>query len=95
VKRVAAEVGCTPVQLALAWLLAKGGDAKGGDINGGDINGGDIVPIPGTKRVTYLEENVAAADITLTHEQVRVLDESLPAAAGDRYDEGGMRSVNH
>jgi aryl-alcohol dehydrogenase-like predicted oxidoreductase len=90
VKRVAAEVGCTPVQLALAWLLAKGGDAKGGD-----INGGDIVPIPGTKRVTYLEENVAAADITLTHEQVRVLDESLPAAAGDRYDEGGMRSVNH
>jgi aryl-alcohol dehydrogenase-like predicted oxidoreductase len=78
VKRMAAEVGCTPVQLALAWLLAKGDD---------------VVPIPGTKRVSYLEENVAAADLTLTDEQVRVLDESLPPTAGDRYDEGGMRSV--
>ncbi|NJC71730.1 aldo/keto reductase [Planosporangium thailandense] len=79
VKRLAGEVGCTPVQLALAWLLAKGDD---------------IVPIPGTKRVTYLEENVAAVDVTLTDDQVRVLDESLPAAAGDRYEEGGMRTVN-
>ena len=78
VKTVAAEVGCSPVQLALAWLLAKGED---------------IAPIPGTKRVTYLEENVAAVDVTLTGEQLRVLDDALPAPAGDRYDEAGMRSV--
>jgi aryl-alcohol dehydrogenase-like predicted oxidoreductase len=88
VRRVAAEVGCSPVQLALAWLLAKGNSSTGNS-----STGNDIVPIPGTKRVAYLEENVAAADITLTDEQVRVLDESLPAAAGDRYDEGGMRTV--
>jgi aryl-alcohol dehydrogenase-like predicted oxidoreductase len=78
VKTVAAEVGCTPVQLALAWLLAKGDD---------------IVPIPGTKRVTYLEENAGAVDVTLTEDQVRVLDEALPAPAGDRYDEIGMRTL--
>jgi len=78
VRRVAAEVGCTPVQLALAWLLAKGDD---------------ILPIPGTKRVKYLEENLGAVDVTLTAEQVRVLDEALPAAAGDRYDPTGMRTL--
>ena len=78
VKAVAAEVGCTPVQLALAWLLAKGDD---------------IVPIPGTKRVKYLEENVAAVDVTLTPDQLRTLDEALPEPAGDRYDPAGMRSV--
>jgi aryl-alcohol dehydrogenase-like predicted oxidoreductase len=93
VKRVAAEVGSTPVQLALAWLLAKGNNSTGVDPKGSDSKGLDIVPIPGTKRVAYLEENVAAADITLTDEQVRVLDESLPAAAGDRYDESGMRTL--
>jgi aryl-alcohol dehydrogenase-like predicted oxidoreductase len=80
VKTVAAEVGCSPVQLALAWLLAKGED---------------IVPIPGTKRVTYLEENVAAVDVALTGEHLRVLDNALPAPAGDRYDEAGMRSLDH
>jgi aryl-alcohol dehydrogenase-like predicted oxidoreductase len=79
VRDLATEVGATPVQVALAWLLAKGDD---------------IVPIPGTKRVRYLEENAAAVDVTLTAEQVRVLDEALPHAAGDRYDEAGMRSLN-
>jgi aryl-alcohol dehydrogenase-like predicted oxidoreductase len=79
VKRMAAEVGCTPVQLALAWLLARGGD---------------IVPIPGTKRVTYLEENIGAVGVTLTDDQVRVLEKALPATAGDRYDENGMLSLN-
>ncbi|BDZ46891.1 aldo/keto reductase [Naasia aerilata] len=69
VDRVATEVGATPAQVALAWLLAQGED---------------IVPIPGTKRVERLEENVAAADITLTAEQLADLG-SLDAPAGDRY----------
>jgi aryl-alcohol dehydrogenase-like predicted oxidoreductase len=79
VRTTAAEIGCTPVQLALAWLLAKGDD---------------IVPIPGTKRVKYLEENLGALDATLTADQVRVLDDALPEPAGERYDAVGMRSLN-
>jgi aryl-alcohol dehydrogenase-like predicted oxidoreductase len=79
VRAVAADAGVTPVQVALAWLLAKGDD---------------VVPIPGTKRVRYLEENVAAADVTLTPDQLRTLDETLPEAAGDRYDEIGMRTLS-
>jgi aryl-alcohol dehydrogenase-like predicted oxidoreductase len=79
---VAGEVGCTPVQLALAWLLAQGDD---------------VVPIPGTKRVKYLEENTAAADVRLTEEQLRRLGELFPpgAVAGERYAEGGMATVEH
>jgi aryl-alcohol dehydrogenase-like predicted oxidoreductase len=79
VRQVADDAGCTPVQLALAWLLSRGED---------------VVPIPGTKRVSYLEENVAAVDVTLTPDHIRVLDETVPAAAGDRYDEVGMRNLN-
>ena len=80
VRAVADEVGCTPVQLALAWLLHQGDD---------------VVPIPGTKRVAYLEENCAAADIRLTSDQLAALDEALPAgvAAGERYPEEGMSAV--
>jgi aryl-alcohol dehydrogenase-like predicted oxidoreductase len=80
VRGLAEEVGCTPVQLALAWLLHQGDD---------------VVPIPGTKRVRYLEENVAAADIELTPEQLAALDEAMPigAAAGERYAPESMRSV--
>jgi aryl-alcohol dehydrogenase-like predicted oxidoreductase len=69
VDRVAAEVGATPAQVALAWLLAQGDD---------------IVPIPGTKRVERLEENVAAAAVTLTPEQLDDLG-SIGAPVGDRY----------
>jgi aryl-alcohol dehydrogenase-like predicted oxidoreductase len=64
--------------VALAWVLARGDD---------------VVPIPGTKRVKYLEENVAAADVTPTAQQLRTLDEALPEAAGDRYDPAGMGTV--
>jgi aryl-alcohol dehydrogenase-like predicted oxidoreductase len=80
VRDVADELGCTPVQLALAWLLHQGDD---------------VVPIPGTKRVRYLEENAAAAEVSLSDEQLRRLDELLPpgAVAGARYQEGGMASV--
>ena len=69
VKTVATEAGATPAQVALAWLLAQGDD---------------IVPIPGTKRVSRLEENVGAADLTLTADQVARLS-ALPAPTGDRY----------
>jgi aryl-alcohol dehydrogenase-like predicted oxidoreductase len=69
VDRVASEVGATPAQVALAWLLAQGED---------------VVPIPGTKRVSRLEENAAAADVVLTVEQVDDLG-SIAAPAGERY----------
>ena len=79
VEEIANEVGVTPAQLALAWVLAQGED---------------VVPIPGTKRRTYLEENIAAADIELTDEELARIDAELPEAVGDRYDEQGMRTVN-
>jgi aryl-alcohol dehydrogenase-like predicted oxidoreductase len=81
VREIAAEKGATPGQLALAWLLAQGDD---------------IVPIPGTKRRKYLEENAAAADITLTEDDLRRIEEAVPrgSAAGERYSEQQMRSVN-
>jgi aryl-alcohol dehydrogenase-like predicted oxidoreductase len=72
--------GCTPGQLALAWLLARGRD---------------IVPIPGTKRRARLEENAAAADVSLTPDEVAALQDAVPvgAAAGLRYPAGMMKSV--
>jgi aryl-alcohol dehydrogenase-like predicted oxidoreductase len=79
VKELAAEKGITPGQLALAWVLSRGEH---------------IVPIPGTKRVSYLEENVAAADVELSAEEAERIAEAIPAAAGDRYDPQGMQSVN-
>ena len=80
IEAMAARKGCTPGQLALAWVLARGED---------------IVPIPGTKRRRWLEENVAAAPITLALGDLAELDAALPmgAAAGDRYAAAGMRSV--
>jgi aryl-alcohol dehydrogenase-like predicted oxidoreductase len=79
VKEIATQKGVTPGQLAIAWLLAQGDD---------------IVPIPGTKRRAYLEENVAAADITLTQAELESIDAIAPKniAAGDRYPD--MSSVN-
>ncbi|PWC48834.1 aldo/keto reductase [Azospirillum sp. TSA6c] len=81
VKALAAQKGCTPGQVALAWLLAQGPD---------------ILPIPGTKRIKYLEENVGAAAVTLTDAEAKALNDALPpgAAAGDRYTAEGMRGVN-
>ena len=81
VEQLAKEKACRPSQLALAWLLAQGED---------------IVPIPGTKRRPYLEENVAAAAVHLTPADLRRIDGVAPkgVAAGDRYPEGGMRTVN-
>jgi aryl-alcohol dehydrogenase-like predicted oxidoreductase len=81
VEQIAKEKGCKPSQLALAWVLAQ------------DQN---IVPIPGTKRRKYLEENVAAIDVKLTKEDLRRIEEIFPtgAAAGDRYPEHMMKIVN-
>jgi aryl-alcohol dehydrogenase-like predicted oxidoreductase len=81
VEQLAAEKRCTPSQLALAWLLHRGDD---------------IVPIPGTKRVRYLEENAGARDVRLTAADMRRIDEIAPVgvAAGTRYPEGGMKTVN-
>ncbi len=81
VREIASEKGVTPGQLALAWLLHQGED---------------IVPIPGTKRRKYLEENAAAVDVELTDEDLSRIEEAAPvgAAAGGRYSEESMKSVN-
>jgi aryl-alcohol dehydrogenase-like predicted oxidoreductase len=79
VRALAEDKGCTPGQLALAWVLAQGPD---------------IAPIPGTKRVRYLEENVRAADVVLTDDELKALEEAVPrdAVVGDRY--GDMSSID-
>jgi aryl-alcohol dehydrogenase-like predicted oxidoreductase len=81
VEAIAREKGVTPSQLALAWVLAQGGD---------------VVPIPGTKHVKYLDENAGAAEVELSDDDLRRIQQAFPAgaAAGDRYPEGGMRTVN-
>jgi aryl-alcohol dehydrogenase-like predicted oxidoreductase len=78
-ERMAAEKGCTSSQLALAWVLAQGSD---------------VIPIPGTKRVSYLEQNVAALDVRLTAQDLERIDAVFPhgAAAGERYPD--MSTVN-
>ena len=78
-REIAAEKDITPAQLALAWVLAQGDD---------------IVPIPGTKRRTYLEENAAAADVELTEEDLSRINDELPEVSGARYEETGMAAVN-
>jgi aryl-alcohol dehydrogenase-like predicted oxidoreductase len=80
IEAMAREKGCAPSQLALAWVLAQGDD---------------IVPIPGTKRRRYLEENVGALGVTLTRDDLARIDRIIPpgAAAGTRYPEPGMKMV--
>jgi aryl-alcohol dehydrogenase-like predicted oxidoreductase len=81
VEEIAKRKRCTPAQLALAWLLAQGDD---------------IVPIPGTKQRRYLEENIGALRIELTRGDLDEVEEVAPkgVAAGDRYHEAGMRTIN-
>jgi len=81
VEAMAKEKGCTTAQLALAWVLAQGDD---------------IVPIPGTKHVKYLDENIGALDVKLSDADLKRLDAILPpgAAAGERYHARGMETVN-
>ncbi len=81
IEEIAREKGATPSQLALAWLLAQGED---------------ILPIPGTKRRSYLEENVEALSISLTKDELARINEAMPpgAAAGSRYPEAQMKGVH-
>jgi aryl-alcohol dehydrogenase-like predicted oxidoreductase len=81
IQQLAAAKGCTPSQLALAWVLAQGPD---------------IVPIPGTKRSKYLDENLAAAQIKFSSDELAQIDAILPSgsAAGERYTSAGMQNVN-
>ena len=81
VEKMAADKGCTAAQLALAWVLAQGDD---------------IVPIPGTKHVKYLDQNIDALKVELSDEDLKRLDEILPpgAAAGERYAARGMETIN-
>jgi aryl-alcohol dehydrogenase-like predicted oxidoreductase len=78
-EEIAEEKGITAAQLALAWVLAQGDD---------------VVPIPGTKRRSYLEENAAAADVELSDDDLARIEDELPEVSGDRYDERGMAAVN-
>ena len=79
VKELAEEKGIAPGQLALAWVLGRGDH---------------IVPIPGTKRVSYLLENLGAADVELSSDEVKRIAELIPPASGERYDPQGMTTVN-
>ena len=80
VKTLATNKSCTPAQLALAWVLAQGED---------------VVPIPGTKRVKYLEDNLGATDVVLTADELAEIDRLLPpdAAHGERYSGGMMKLI--
>jgi len=81
IEHLARAKGCTPSQLALAWVLAQGED---------------IVPIPGTKRMKYLDENLGALQVRLTDDELRQIDAILPAgvASGDRYAPQAMQTIN-
>jgi aryl-alcohol dehydrogenase-like predicted oxidoreductase len=79
VEEIARNKGITAAQLAIAWVLAQGDD---------------LVPIPGTKRRSYLEQNVGAIDVELSDEELERIDAELPEVAGERYDEEGMSAVN-
>ncbi len=78
VERLAADKGCTPAQLALAWLLAQGDD---------------IVPIPGSKTAGRIRVNAGAADVALSAEDLRRIDEAVPAAQGERYNARGQATL--
>lgn len=75
VTEIAKSRGCTPGQIALAWVTGRGED---------------VVPIPGTKRVKYLEENLGSVGIALTEEELKALDFDVSEVHGERYDEFGM-----
>jgi aryl-alcohol dehydrogenase-like predicted oxidoreductase len=81
VEEIAAQKNCKPSQLALAWVLAQGND---------------VIPIPGTKRRTYLEENIAAVEVTLSADDLRQLDQVMPhgSAAGARYPDSMMKVIS-
>jgi aryl-alcohol dehydrogenase-like predicted oxidoreductase len=82
VEQMAGAKGCTPAQIALGWVLAQGED---------------IVPIPGTKKLSYLEENLNSLELQFTPEELSRLERAFPpgAAIGERYNPEGMKALNH
>lgn len=79
IKKLAESKGVTPSQIALAYVLSKGDD---------------MIPIPGTRRTSFLDENIAALDVTLTPEEVKHLERILGQVSGERYDEHSMKLLN-
>ena len=81
VNEIATEHGATPAQISLSWVLAQGDD---------------VVPIPGTRRIRFLEENVGALDVELTPAELARIDQVIPsgAASGERYAPHALRAVN-
>ncbi len=81
IRRLAESKGCAPVQLAIAWVLAQGDN---------------VVPIPGTQRRSYLEQNIGALEVALTEDDLAAIEAAIPAgaAAGARYPERGMQTIN-
>jgi aryl-alcohol dehydrogenase-like predicted oxidoreductase len=81
IRRLAESKGCAPVQLAIAWVLAQGDN---------------VVPIPGTQRRSYLEQNIGALEVALTADDLAAIEAAIPAgaAAGARYPERGMQTIN-
>jgi aryl-alcohol dehydrogenase-like predicted oxidoreductase len=79
VRAIAEAKGCTPAQLALAWLLSRGPD---------------VIPIPGSTRAERIEENAAAVHVKLSPDDLAALEALAPTVAGERYTEGGMQAVN-
>ncbi len=79
IQQLASDKGVTPSQLALAWLLHQAPE---------------VVPIPGTKRIPHLEENIAAINVQLSAEELSRINGNVPAPGGERYDPLGMRTVN-
>src|SRR5918996_490793 len=79
VEELAAAKGCTPAQLALAWVLARGED---------------VVAIPGTRHLEYLEQNLAALELELSKDELALIDETLPVPEGERYHPGGMAVID-
>lgn len=79
IRELAQNKGCSPAQLALAWLLAQGPD---------------IVPIPGTKKKSYLEQNLGALEMTITAKEQQAIADALPRASGERYPETSLQALN-
>jgi aryl-alcohol dehydrogenase-like predicted oxidoreductase len=95
IRRLADAKGCTPAQFALAWVLAQGAQPPSASSGGRSSGSADLVPIPGTKRRTYLDQNIGALDVTISDADKAEIDSLIPpgAAAGTRYPEQAMAMV--
>jgi aryl-alcohol dehydrogenase-like predicted oxidoreductase len=92
VEEVARAKGCTPAQIALAWLLSRGSVSSVSSVDA--VSSATVIPIPGSTRPERVEENVGAVNVQLSAADLATLDAIAPAVAGDRYPERGMKMVN-